>query len=79
MTAVVEFTIEPFTEGDPGDHVAAALSAVQSEGVVVEIGPFGSSFTCDPDRAAAIVERLTAAAVGAGATRVSVQVTVEPI
>ncbi|MFM8862907.1 MAG: thiamine-binding protein [Acidimicrobiia bacterium] len=78
MTATVEFTVEPFTEGDPGDHVSAALAAVRAEGCAIEVGPFGSSFTCPADRAAVVVERLTAAAVGAGATRVSVQVTIEP-
>ncbi|MBU3702201.1 MAG: hypothetical protein FGM58_09180 [Acidimicrobiia bacterium] len=78
VAATVEFTVEPFTEGEPGDHVVAALAAVRAEGYTVEVGPFGSSFTCPADRAAAVVERLTASAVEAGATRVSVQVTVDP-
>ena len=77
MSVTVEFTVEPFTEGSPGAHVDAALAAVRAEGVEVEVGPFGSAFTCAPDRAGRILDRLTVDAVAAGATRVSVQVTVD--
>ena len=40
----VEFTIEPFIEGAPGAHVTAAVAAVEKRGLIVEFGPFGSSF-----------------------------------
>ena len=40
----VEFTIEPFVEGAPGAHVTAAVAAVEQRGLVVDFGPFGSSF-----------------------------------
>ena len=41
----VEFTIEPFIEGAPGPHVTAAVAAVENRGLIVEFGPFGSSFS----------------------------------
>lgn len=69
---VVEFTIEPFVDGDPPPHVAAAIAAVEALGVVVEIGPFGSSFSADVATAAAALEALTTAAYANGATHVVV-------
>lgn len=77
MSVTVEFTVEPFTEGTPGRHVDAALAAVRAGDVDVEVGPFGSSFTCAADRAATIVGRLVLAAVENDATRVSIQLTVD--
>jgi len=68
----VEFTIEPFVEGQPGPHVRAAIEAVERLGVVVEIGPFGSDFTTSVASAAAAVAALTEAAYSNGATHVSV-------
>ena len=55
----LEFTVEPFVEGNPGPHVRAAVAAVESLGATVEFGPFGS--TCQapaaamPDIVAAVV------------------------
>ncbi len=39
----LEFTVEPFVEGNPGPHVLAAVAAVEQHGIHVEFGPFGSS------------------------------------
>ena len=47
----VEFTIEPFVEGAPGPHVLAAVAVVESHGVFVEFGPFGSSFSVSQEYA----------------------------
>jgi uncharacterized protein YqgV (UPF0045/DUF77 family) len=70
----LEFTIEPFVEGQPGRHVTAAIDAVVAHGVRVEIGPFGSSCLLDEGRVGEIVGILTTAAVGNGATHVSLNV-----
>jgi uncharacterized protein YqgV (UPF0045/DUF77 family) len=70
----LEFTVEPFVEGNPGPHVRAAVAAVESLGPAVEFGPFGS--TCEapaaamPDLVAAVVR----AALDHGATHVSLHV-----
>ena len=67
----LEFTIEPFVEGRPGPHVTAAIDAVIARGVEVEMGPFGSSCTVAEEDVGTVVEALTAAAVGHGASHVS--------
>ena len=43
MSLVVEFTIEPFVEGEPGPHVRAAVEAAEADGVTVDFGPFGTT------------------------------------
>lgn len=72
MTA--EFTIEPFVEGDPGPHVLAAIEVAESAGLAVEIGPFGTSVGGDSEVVLSTVDGILRAAVGNGATRVSLQV-----
>lgn len=72
--AHVEFTIEPFVEGSPGPHVAAAIEAARARGLDVEVGPFGSSCTVDIADVGAVVAALTDAAVSHGATHVNVHV-----
>lgn len=71
---VVEFTVEPFVEGRPGPHVLAALAAVRALGVDPVMGPFATSVRVEADEAAAVAEAVVRAALGAGATRVSVSV-----
>lgn len=68
----IEFTIEPFTDGAPGAHVTNAVAAVESLGVAVELGPFGSSCEVDGERVGAVVSALMSAAYANGATHVSV-------
>jgi hypothetical protein len=70
----VEFTVEPFVEGQPGRHVLAAVDAVRSLGPDVDFGPFASSFEATDDLAARALSALVAAAYGNGATHVSLQV-----
>jgi uncharacterized protein YqgV (UPF0045/DUF77 family) len=72
--AYVEFTIEPFVEGQPGPHVTAAITAAESFGLAVEFGPFGSSCTVDLDDVGDVVARVTDAALANGASHVSVHV-----
>ena len=75
MALLVEFTVEPFTEGQPGPHVQAALEAARAAGGDVDFGPFGTSVTGEDERVLAVVGDVVKAAVEAGATRVSLQVT----
>jgi uncharacterized protein YqgV (UPF0045/DUF77 family) len=70
----IEFTVEPFVEGNPGQHVTAAIDAVRALGVEVDIGPFGSS--CDVEIAVVgdIVKAVADAAISNGATNVAINV-----
>src|SRR5262245_23698747 len=47
----VEFTVEPFVEGNPGRHVTEPLAALQALGIDVEFGPFGSGCTTSTEAA----------------------------
>ena len=71
---VIEFTIEPFVEGQPGPHVTQAVAAVEQHGITVEFGPFGSTFTVNDDLMPAVVADMMRAAYANGATFVSVSV-----
>ena len=70
----VEFTIEPFIEGAPGAQVTAAVAAVEKRGLIVEFGPFGSSFSVPKAELPEAVADLMRAAYANGATFVSVDV-----
>lgn len=72
--AYVEFTIEPFVEGQPGPHVTAAIEAALEHGVEVEIGPFGSSCVVEIADVGLLVGGIADAAFGHGATHVAVHV-----
>ena len=73
----IEFTVEPFEAGRPGPHVRAAVAAVEATGLPVDFGPFSSVAVGEAAVATAAVAALLDAAVAAGATRVSLQVTTE--
>ncbi len=70
----VEFTIEPFVEGDPGVHVTAAVAAVEAHGIAVDFGPFGSLFSVDAETLPTVVADLLRMAYSNGATFVNVSV-----
>jgi uncharacterized protein YqgV (UPF0045/DUF77 family) len=70
--AYVEFTIEPFVEGRPGPHVTAAIAAIETRGLDVEVGPFGSSFVVELAEVGDVIGALSDAAMANGATHVSV-------
>ena len=74
MSLRVEFTVEPFVPGAPGPHVLAAVDAAAAHGLVVEFGPFGSSGEGPDADVVPAVEAAIRAALEAGASRVSVQV-----
>ncbi len=68
---LLEFTIEPFHEGNPGPHVTAAIDAVTALGVEVEFGPFGSSCTVSQEQLAEVSGLIVGRAFANGATHVS--------
>lgn len=70
----LEFTIEPFVEGQPGPHVLSAVAAAEAFGTVVEFGPFGSSCLVPGDRAGAVVGAIVDAAVANGASNVIIDI-----
>jgi uncharacterized protein YqgV (UPF0045/DUF77 family) len=75
MALVVEFTVEPFIEGSPGPHVQAAVDAARAAGVQVDFGPFGTTVEGDDARVLDAVDAIVRAAVAAGGTRLSLQLT----
>ena len=68
---LLEFTIEPFREGNPGLHVTAAIDAVEALGVEVEFGPFGSSCTVTQAQLTEVSGIIVGQAFANGATHVS--------
>lgn len=70
----VEFTIEPFVEGDPGEHVTKAVAAVSAHGLAVDFGPFGSLFSVDEEILPTVIADLLRVAYGNGATFVNISV-----
>jgi uncharacterized protein YqgV (UPF0045/DUF77 family) len=70
----LEFTIEPFVEGQPGPHVTAAVDAAAAAGVDVEFGPFGSTCRADDALMPDVVAAITRAAFAHGATHVSLHI-----
>ena len=74
----LEFTIEPFVEGNPGRHVVAAVEAAADLGAVVDFGPFGSSCTVDDESMPDVVAAVIRAAFANGATHVNLDVNAQP-
>jgi hypothetical protein len=72
----IEFTVEPFDDGRPGPHVAAAIRAVEDAGAAVDVGPFGSACVVPDAEAGTVLDALTVAALANGASHVSIHVEV---
>jgi uncharacterized protein YqgV (UPF0045/DUF77 family) len=70
----VEFTIEPFVEGHPGDHVTEPAAAVRAMGLDVDVGPFGSGCWVDRERVADVVAAVVRSAFEHGASHVNIDV-----
>lgn len=68
---LLEFTIEPFVEGQPGPHVTSAIEAAQAFGFEIDFGPFGSSCTVPVDQGGEVARAVLDAAFAHGATHVS--------
>ncbi len=71
---IVEFFVEPFSEGRPGRHVKEAIAAMERWGFAVDIGPFGNIALGDSEKLPQAVADLLESAMGSGATRISLQV-----
>jgi isopentenyldiphosphate isomerase len=71
----VEFTVEPFVEGNPGRHVTAPLDALRALDVEVDFGPFGSGCVISSESAGEVVAAIVSAALANGATHVNIDVT----
>lgn len=78
MNVAVEFLVEPFSEGNPGAHVVAAVQAVENAGLPLEVGPFGNVTSGESATVLAAVNAALTAALAAGATRVSLSVVRQP-
>lgn len=70
----VEFTIEPFREGEPGLHVTAPADALRAMALDVEVGPFGSSCHVGDDEVSDVVATIVRVALDHGASHVNVDV-----
>jgi uncharacterized protein YqgV (UPF0045/DUF77 family) len=70
----LEFTIEPFVEGQPGPHVRAAVAAVEAVGVEVDFGPFGSTCRAPADQMPSVVAAIVQQAFANGATHISLHI-----
>ena len=71
---MLEFTIEPFHEGNPGPHVRAAVAAAEALGATVEFGPFGSTCVVSQEQLRDVSGAVIAAAFANGATHVTLHV-----
>ncbi|MBZ4319877.1 hypothetical protein [Streptomyces huiliensis] len=73
----VEFTTEPFDLDRPPPHAVAARDAVQDAGLDhVDVGPFGNTAEGGAEAVLTAVDALLRRSIGAGATRISLQVNV---
>ncbi len=64
----VEFTVEPFQEGELGAHVEAALASLRAGGFVPEVGPFGNGVEGDMGPLLVAIAQAATASFDAGAT-----------
>lgn len=77
MRLRVELTTEPFDLDEPPPHAMAARDVVQAAELdAVDVGPFGNTVEGRADSVLATLDALLRASLGAGATRVSLQVNV---
>lgn len=73
---MVEFTTEPFELDTFPEHAVAARKVVDEAGLAVAVGPFGTGAEGEADQVLAAVTKLLRETLDAGATRISVQVSV---
>ncbi|MFE2379198.1 hypothetical protein [Streptomyces sp. NPDC059398] len=77
MRLRVEFTTEPFDLDDAPPHAVVAREVIQAAELdAVDVGPFGNTAEGGSEEVLTAVEALLRRALGAGATRVSLQVNV---
>ncbi|MFE7773276.1 hypothetical protein ACFU5O_05145 [Streptomyces sp. NPDC057445] len=77
MRLRVEFTTEPFDLDEAPAHALVAREVIQAADLDdVDVGPFGNTAEGEADALLTAVDSLLRQALGAGATRVSLQVNV---
>ncbi|MGA4838830.1 hypothetical protein [Streptomyces sp. G45] len=77
MRLRVEFTTEPFDLDQAPPHAVVARQVIQGADLdAVDVGPFGNTAEGDADAVLAAVDAMLRKTLGAGATRVSLQVNV---
>ncbi|WNE99496.1 hypothetical protein PS467_31280 [Streptomyces luomodiensis] len=77
MRLRVEFTTEPFDLDEVPPHAVAARETVQAAPLdAVDVGPFGNTAEGGADAVLQAVDQLLRTALAAGATRISLQVSV---
>lgn len=74
----VEFLVEPFVEGEPGNHVEAAIQAFTERGIDVDLGPFSSVASGDLENVAQAIGTMVVQAMQSGATNINLQVANDP-
>ncbi|MFI2345773.1 thiamine-binding protein [Streptomyces sp. NPDC019443] len=73
----VEFTTEPFDLDEAPAHAVVAREVIQAAELdAVDVGPFGNTAEGGADEVLSAVDALLRRALGAGATRVSLQINV---
>jgi uncharacterized protein YqgV (UPF0045/DUF77 family) len=78
MATTLEFTIEPFVPAKPGPHVTESIAAAESIAGSVEVGPFGTTVSAPVEEIGTIAAAVIDAAMLNGASRVSLQVSIDP-
>ncbi|UFQ18954.1 MULTISPECIES: thiamine-binding protein [Streptomyces] len=77
MRLRVEFTTEPFDLDEAPQHALVAREVIQGASLdAVDVGPFGNTAEGDVDAVLTAVDAMLRQSLGAGATRVSLQVNV---
>ncbi|WP_286157980.1 thiamine-binding protein [Streptomyces sp. CB03911] len=76
MRLMVEFTTEPFELDTFPEHAMAARRVVDEAGLAVAVGPFGTGAEGEAQQVLDAVTKLLRETLDAGATRISVQVSV---
>lgn len=72
----MEFTTEPFRLDGFPEHARAARAAAEAAGLSVDVGPFGTSAVGPAEQVLGALEPLVRQSIAAGASRVSLQVSV---
>ncbi|MFI7499833.1 hypothetical protein ACIBVL_15295 [Streptomyces sp. NPDC049687] len=77
MRLRVEFTTEPFDLDEAPAHALVAREVIEAADLdAVDVGPFGNTAEGGADVVLAAVDALLRKSLGAGATRISLQVNV---
>ncbi|KUO12640.1 hypothetical protein [Streptomyces sp. DSM 15324] len=77
MRLKVEFTTEPFDLDEAPAHALVAREVIEAAGLDgVDVGPFGNTAEGGTEAVIAAVDALLRRSLGAGATRITLQVNV---